>query len=109
VDHQTQLSDALAERDDILINMDVDRAKDFVKRHGGTVHHNLNWERVLHLARYEVKTIPHELHQDSHIYLARNGAQSVMDLNPNSQYARCVLHLIFPFNLTEESIKTMGV
>lgn len=96
------LSDALTERDQILTAMDVDAAKAFIANHGGFVPSGvINWVKVLHLARYEVRSLPDELVRESHIWLAVHGAQSVMTLSPTSPYCRAAMDLIFPKDLTD--------
>ena len=105
-DQAAQRTTAFAERNRILLAMDVDAAKSFIVEHGGTVPKRpLNWERVLHLARFEVATIPDELRADSRIYLARNGAQSLLTLPHGSPYVRAALDLIFPKRLTDAHIR----
>src|SRR4051812_39157664 len=88
------LAGALAERDQILTNMDVDAAKAYIAKHGGFVPKGaIDWTRVLHLARLEVTTLPADVNMDSRIWLARNGAQSVMMLSADSPYLRAAMDL----------------
>lgn len=101
----TELQGAIAERDRILTAMDVDAAQAFIAKHGGFVPKQaIDWTRVLHLARFEVTTMPTRLSQDSHIWLAKNGAQSITELSPSSPYLRAALDLIFPKDLTDAQI-----
>lgn len=105
----TTLQDALAERDAILTAMDIEAAKGFINRHDGFVPKgNIDWERVLHLARFEVTTLPDELLWESRIWLARHGAQSLMMLPPTSPYLRAALDLVFPKDLTDTYLKAMS-
>jgi hypothetical protein len=102
------LDAALRERDDILTRMDSEAAKAYIVTHGGKVpRENLDWEKVLHLARLEVTTLPGEVRSESRVWLARNGAQSIMTLGPDSPYVTAVLDLIFPAALTDAYIAEM--
>jgi len=95
----------MRERDEILVAMDIERAKAFILLHGGTVPKRIpDWERVLHLARFECTNIPSELRQDSQIYLAMTGAQTIATLPQNSPYVRAALDLIFPVDVFEETM-----
>lgn len=91
------MNSTIEERNRILIDMDVEKAKAFIVAHGGSAPKSVkNWERVLHLARLECVTIDQDLRTDSHIYLAQHGAQSIETLPQNSPYLRAALDLIFP-------------
>lgn len=101
----TTLTDALAERDRILADLDVDAAKAFIVRHGGVApKRSMDWLRVLHLARFECRSIPPELVGESRVYLARTGAQLIADLPERSPYLRAALDLVFPKDLTDAMI-----
>lgn len=97
-----QFAAVMKERDAILVSMDVDKAKAFIAEHGGAVPRSIkDWERVLHLARFECVKIDHRLRVDSQIYLATTGAQSVDSLPPNSPYLRAAMDLLFPVDTFE--------
>lgn len=101
-----RIREANVERDRILMAMDIPAAKQFIASHGGYVPRgNIDWTRVLHLARFEATSLPEEHRTASHIWLAQNGAQSLMDLPRESPSARAALDLIFPNDLTEEFIR----
>jgi hypothetical protein len=103
------INEAIAERDQILMVMDVEAAKVFIAKHGGFVPKgHIDWIKVLHLARFEAKSIAPELVSESHIWLARNGAQSLMTMPPSSPYVRAALDLIFPKDLTDAYVKAMS-
>lgn len=105
----TTIAEAIAERDQILAAMDVDAAKMFIVKHGGTVPRGtLDWIKVLHLTRYETRSLPAEMVSDSHIWLARHGAQSISTLPPTSPYVRVVMDLLFPRNLTDAVLEQSG-
>lgn len=109
-DASDQLTDALAERDRILVAMDVDAAKAFIAKHGGVVpRRSLDWTKVLHLARFETRTMPEDLFWESRIYLAQNGAQSIATLPPTSPYLRAALDLIFPRDLITADMRAEGI
>jgi hypothetical protein len=96
------LPEALAERDQILMAMDIDAAKAFIAKHGGYVPRGkIDWTRVLHLARFEVQTMPHEAIWESRMWLAKNGAQSVGTLPETSPYLRAAIDLIFPKDIMD--------
>lgn len=104
------LDDALAERDSILMTLDVDRAKAFITQHGGTLPGGkIDWLRVLHIARFECRSIPPEYVTDSQIYLARHGAQSIRTLAPGSTYTKAALALLFPPDTVEAQMRKAGV
>lgn len=100
---------AIAERNRILQAMDIEAAKTFIAKHGGVVtKRKIDWERVLHLARFEcAKGLPEEVWRESQIYLAMHGAQSLMMLPPTSPYVDAAMNLIFPKNLTDDYIREM--
>lgn len=103
------LNEAIAERDGILIAMDVEAAKAFIAKHGGRVPKStIDWIRVLHLARLEVTSLSSNLAMESRIWLARNGAQSLTMLPPASPYVRAALNLIFPKDLTDAYVRAMA-
>ena len=94
--------ETMAERNRILSAMDVEAAKAFIVQHGGHVPGGpLDWVKVLHLARFEVTTLPPELITESQIYLARNGAQRIGMFPPGSAYERAALDLLFPKDVFE--------
>ena len=101
------LAKALKERDDILLAMDVEKAKAFVVQHGGTAPPHLDWVRILHLARFEVTSMPDEAKTDSHIWLAAHGAKSISMYPQDSPYVLVTLNLIFPKHLTDAYIKSV--
>jgi len=108
ISERDALAIAIAERDRILINLDADGAKAFIRLHGGTVPRGkISWLRVLHLARFEARSLPAEVQRESHIWLARNGAQSVMTLPPDDPYLLATMDLLFPRRITEAVIKEM--
>lgn len=89
--------------------MDIDAAKAFIAKHGGHVpRRTIDWTKVLHLARVECKALPDEAIRESHIWLARNGAQSVMTLPPTSPYVRAAVDLIFPKDVTDAFLGAMA-
>lgn len=99
------LTAALADRDRILADLDVEAAKAFIVRHGGVAPKQpMGWLRVLHLARFECRSIPPELVGESQVYLAWTGAQAIADLPPTSPYLRAALDLLFPKDLTDALI-----
>lgn len=99
----------IAERNHILRKMDIDGAKHFIAKHGGFVpKSSIDWVRVLHLARYEVRTMPEDMHWESRIWLAQHGAVSLMMLPPRSPYLRAAMDLIFPKDMTDEYIAKGG-
>lgn len=104
-----ELTAALQERDRILTAMDQEAAKAFIVKHGGSAPKNLDYELVLHLARHEVTTVPHELHMDSKIFLARSGHYGLAMEAPNSRYARAALDLIFPKTMTDDAVRALAV
>lgn len=100
---------ALAERDEILRTMDVERAQQYIAKHGGTVtKQDIDWIKVLHLARLEVTSIPEAMRQESRLWLAQNGARSLKDYGMTSPYGRMTIDLIFPATLTNAYIEQMG-
>ena len=100
---------ALAERNRILIAMDQEAAKAFIVRHGGTAPKHLDYEIVLHLARWDVETIADDLRQSTRVFLARAGKYGIAQMHPNSPYVRAALDLIFPKTLTDQYIREMGL
>lgn len=104
------LIDALAERDRILTDLDIDAAKAFIANHGGFVGSDqLDWLRVLHLARLEVQTMPPDLISDSRVYLTMTGARSIGTLPEASPYLRSAIDLVFPRDLTDAYLTGIGV
>ena len=102
------LKESIKERDEILLSMDVERAKSFIKKHGAPLPSGrINWEQVLHMARFEVTSIPEEDRIDSHIWLAQNVGASLATLPPDSKYVRVVLDLIFPRDDYEATMEAM--
>lgn len=90
-------AEVLDKRDDILKRMDVQGAKEFLREHGGFVAPDrMDWVRILHLARLECVVIDHEFREESHIYLARTGAQRVSMLPSGSPYLKSAMDLLFP-------------
>lgn len=105
MERSPELTAAIAERDRILKDMDIEAAKAFIVKHGAKIPTRpLDWERVLHMARFEVTTMPDELRTASQIYLARNGAQSVMSLPHGSPYLAAALNLVFPKDLWDSTV-----
>lgn len=101
-----KLEAAIAQRDEILKAMDVDRAKGFILATGGTVPKRaLDWTVILHLARHEVTTMPEDLHMESKVALARSGKYGIASLSPKSPYLLAAMDLIFPKTLTDADIK----
>lgn len=101
-----QLVAAMDERDQILTAMDVEAAKRFIVKHGGSLpKRSLDWLKVLHIARFEWQGAPKELVTESRIYLARNGAQSMVMLPSGSPYLRAAQDLLFPRNPTEAYVR----
>jgi hypothetical protein len=104
-----ELEIALDERDQILRRMDVDGAKQFIAKHGGFVpKSSIDWVKVLHLARYEVTTMPEDMQWSSRIWLAQHGAQSLMMLPPHSPYLRAAMDLVFPKDVIDAGITAMS-
>lgn len=97
------LESILTERDQILMDLDQDAAKAFVIKHGGKAPSTIDWEIVLHLARWEVETIPAEEKQETRIFLARSGKYGIASLPQNSVYARVTLDLIFPKDIISDA------
>jgi len=96
------LAAAIQERDEILLAMDVARAKGFITAHGGKVPaRSLDWVKVLHLARYEVTSLPEPERRASRLWLAMHGAQEVRSLPLTSPYLLAALDLIFPRDLID--------
>lgn len=108
---QIPLEVAIAERDRILMDMDSEAAKSFIAKTGGFVpkSNKINWVRVLHLARFEVRSLPEVYVKESQMWLARNGAQSILMLPPTSPYLRAAMDLIFPKTITDAFIAHMEV
>lgn len=100
-DLDERLAAAIAERDEVIASMDAERARDFVAKHGGRRYH-LNWGTVLHLARWEIKTVPDHLRRESRLYLARDGKYGILQMNQRSNYAKAALDLLFPRDVTNE-------
>lgn len=106
IERSAEVTEAINERDRILTDMDIEGAKAYIVKHGAKIPTRpLDWERVLHLARFEVTTMPAELRIASQIYLARNGAQSLMSLPHGSPYATAALNLIFPKDLWDKHVQ----
>lgn len=104
-----ELAEALDERNRIVAAFDIEAAKAWVIKHGGKVHAQANWERVLHIARMEINTLPERMRSDSHIWLARNGAIG-LSTAPNHRDCLQALDLIFPKTMTDELIaRSMGM
>jgi len=103
---ETALNVAIAERDRILTAMDVDSAKAFIAKHGGHVprQRRFDWERVLHLARFEASSMPEDVWWESRIWLARHLGKSLGGLPERGPYARATVDLLFPRDLTESYI-----
>lgn len=100
-DFDERLKAAIAERDEVIASMDAEQARRFVAKHGGGRYH-LNWGVVLHLARWEIETVPWELREESRIFLAREGKYGVTQMNPRSHYAKAALDLLFPKDVMGE-------
>lgn len=100
---------ALIERNRILVEMDQEAAKAFIVQHGGTAPTHLDYEIVLHLARWDVETIADDLRQSSRVFLARAGKYGIAQMNPKSPYVCAALDLMFPKTLTDKYIREMGM
>jgi hypothetical protein len=97
---------AITERDRILADMDIEAAKGYIVKHGGTLPKRpLDWERVLHLARFEVTTMPPDLRTASHVYLIRTGVQPLGISAHAGPYVKAALNLIFPKAMTDAYIR----
>jgi hypothetical protein len=100
---------AIAERDRILIALDVDAAKAWIVQYGGKAPKNVNWPMVLHVARFECESIRashNRLWWESRIWLAKHGAVSIGN-DPDKRACVVALDLIFPKALTDAFIATM--
>lgn len=102
---------ALAERDEILRTVNIEGAKAFIVKHGAKLPRVADWERVIHIARLEVTSLPQGLRDESLVYLARTGARSLSRgtrLSPKSPYAIAAMNLIFPKTLTDALVRQIG-
>jgi hypothetical protein len=102
-----EIARGVEERNRILIDMDVEAAKAFIRDTGGTVPKRaLDWKRVLHLARLEVQDIDQSFIDVSRVYLAMTGAQSIMMLPRGSVYFRCAMSLLLPDPWVDEMLES---
>jgi hypothetical protein len=102
------LTEALKERDQILIDLDIDAAKAFILKHGGRItnqQESLNWLRIIHMARLECLSVPQYFRDASRMWLATRYPQRIGDLSLNSPYASVTLDLIFPRTMTDDYIE----
>ena len=106
-DLKTRVAEANVERNAILTAMDIDAAKAWITKHGANAPKNVNWVMVLHIARLETVSLPEKLHWESRIWLARNGAVS-LSTTPNKRECLVALNLIFPKDLFEEELRSIG-
>lgn len=107
--NEQQREAIIAERDAVLLSLDAEQAKTFIRAHGGKVPSGrVNWDQVLHVARFECMSIPAEARTDSHIWLAQNGAQSLATLPPESKCVRAALDLLFPPDMFAEVMAEWG-
>lgn len=98
----TRLTEAIQERDRILVDMDVEAAKAFIAAHGGRVtKRKIDWVQVLHMVRIEVLTLPEAMRHESRVWLAQRGARSILTLPGNSPYVLMAMELAFPRDVTE--------
>jgi len=101
-----RIAKAIAERNAILMVMDVDAAQRWIVAHGASAPKNVNWEMVLHIARLETVSLPEECRWESRSWLARNGAVS-LSTTPQKRECLVALNLIFPKDLFEEELLTL--
>ncbi len=102
-----EMTRGIEERNRILIDMDVEAAKTFIRDTGGKVPNRpLDWKRVLHLARLEVQDIDQSFIDVSRVYLAMTGAQSIMMLPLGSVYFRCAMSLLLPESWVKEMLES---
>lgn len=94
---RTAIAVAVAERDHILATMDVEAAKRFMVEHGGIVPKGaINWVYVLHLARWEVASLPEPLRIESCIWLFGSTGRSLAMLSPRNRHRRVAMDLVSP-------------
>lgn len=106
------ISEIIRQRDTILMDMDTDAAKVFIEEHGGRVTgRKINWERVLHTVRFEVRgssVVPDDAITESQIYLARNGYPPLAALPSKSPYLESALSILFPQDVFMQTMEKMN-
>lgn len=104
-------TEILAERDRVLAALDTIEAREFIRKTGGKVPGgNLDWFKILHLARLECfgDAITDEMRTDSRIYLAMHGAESIGTLSHRSPYLSAAMEILFPAVVWQETAAKMG-